>query len=65
VTGQVLALIIVSQILGFAYPLMACGLAVLASVIVNIVVTLKLPLDRRVSDLLGERRMKAGGWPLP
>jgi len=64
VTGQVLALIIVSQILGFAYPLMACGLAVLASVIVNIVVTLKLPLDRRVSDFEAYMQLGFDIWQL-
>ena len=64
VTGQVLALIIVSQILGFAYPLMACGLAVLASVIVNIAVTLKLPLDRRVSDFEAYMQLGFDIWQL-
>ncbi len=64
VTGQVLALIIVSQVLGFAYPLMACGLAVLASVIVNIVVTLKLPLDRRVSDFEAYMQLGFDIWQL-
>jgi len=59
-----LALIIVSQILGFAYPLMACGLAVLASVIVNIVVTLKLPLDRRVSDFEAYMQLGFDIWQL-
>lgn len=64
VTGQVLALIIVSQVLGFAYPLLACGLAVLASVIVNIVVTLKLPLDRRVSDFEAYMQLGFDIWQL-
>jgi len=50
IIGQSLALIIVSQILGFNFPLVACALVILASVTVNLVVTLKLPLDRRVSD---------------
>ena len=64
VTGQILALIIVSQILGFAYPLLACGLAVLASVIVNIVVTFKLPLDRRVSDFEAYMQLGFDIWQL-
>lgn len=64
VTGQVLALIVVSQILGFAYPLLACGLAVMASVIVNIVVTLKLPLDRRVSDFEAYMQLGFDIWQL-
>lgn len=64
VIGQVLALIIVSQILGFDYPLLACGLAVLASVIVNVVVTLRLPLDRRVSDFEAYMQLGFDLWQL-
>ena len=50
IAGQLLALIIVSQILNFDYPLLACGIVILASAAVNIAVTLSWPLDRRVSD---------------
>lgn len=64
VIGQILALIIVSQILGFDYPLLACGLTVLASVIVNIVVSLKLPLDRRVSDFEAYMQLGFDLWQL-
>lgn len=64
VIGQALALIIVSQILGFDYPLLACSLAVMASVIVNIVVTLKLPLDRRVSDFEAYMQLGFDLWQL-
>ena len=64
VLGQILALIIVSQILGFDYPLIACGLTVLASAIVNIVVTLKMPLDRRVSDFEAYMQLGFDLWQL-
>jgi len=64
VLGQILALIIVSQFLGFEYPLLACGLTVLASVIVNIVVTLKLPLDRRVSNFEAYMQLGFDLWQL-
>ena len=50
IIGQTLALIIVNQVLGFDFSLLACGLAILASVIVNLVVTNRMPLDRRVSN---------------
>lgn len=50
VIGQTLALLIVSQILGFSYPLIACAVVISASVIVNLAVTFVWPLDRRVSD---------------
>jgi len=64
VVGQTLALIIVSQILGFEYPLLACGLTILASVIVNIVVTIRLPLDRRVSDFEAYMQLGFDLWQL-
>ena len=43
-------MLIVSQILGFSYPLIACAVVISASVIVNLAVTFVWPLDRRVSD---------------
>jgi len=64
IIGQTLALIVVSQILGFDYPLMACGIAILASVIVNIVVSLRLPLDRRVSDFEAYMQLGFDLWQL-
>ncbi len=64
VLGQILALVVVSQFLGFDYPLLACGLTVLASVIVNLVVTLKLPLDRRVSDFEAYMQLGFDIWQL-
>lgn len=64
VIGQVLALIIVSQILGFDYPLIACGVTILASVLVNVAVTLKLPLDRRVSDFEAYMQLGFDLWQL-
>lgn len=64
ILGQILALIIVSQILGFEYPLLACGLTILASVIVNLVVTFRLPLDRRVSDFEAYMQLGFDTWQL-
>ncbi len=64
VLGQTLALIVVSQFLGFEYPLIACGLTILASVIVNIVVTLRMPLDRRVSDFEAYMQLGFDLWQL-
>jgi len=64
ILGQTLALIIVSQFLGFEYPLIACGLTILASVIVNIGVTFRLPLDRRVSDFEAYMQLGFDLWQL-
>ncbi len=64
VLGQALALIIVSQFLGFDYPLIACGLAILASAAVNIVVTFTMPLDRRVSDFEAYMQLGFDLWQL-
>lgn len=49
--GQILALFIVSQILQFPYPVIACSIVIGASVLVNLAITTLFPLDRRVSDL--------------
>jgi len=51
VAGQALALLIVSLVLGFEYPIIACGLIVVLSALVNVIVTFTLPLDRRVSNI--------------
>lgn len=51
IAGQALALVIVSQVLDFAYPLLACGIVILTSVVVNLTVSLSWQLDRRVGDL--------------
>ncbi len=64
VVGQALALIIVSQVLGFAYPLLACGVVILASVVVNLVVTFAWPLDRRVSDFEAFMQLGFDLWQL-
>ena len=64
VLGQALALIIVSQFLGFDYPHIACGLAILASAAVNIVVTFTMPLDRRVSDFEAYMQLGFDLWQL-
>jgi two-component system sensor histidine kinase RegB len=64
VVGQALALLIVSQLLGFDYPLIACGLAILASAAVNIAVTITMPLDRRVSDFEAYMQLGFDLWQL-
>lgn len=48
--GQILALFIVSQILEFPLPVLACTFVIGASVLVNLAITVLMPLDRRVSD---------------
>ena len=48
--GQALALLIVSQILGFDFPLWPCAAMIGLSIVVNIVVTSAFELDRRVGD---------------
>jgi len=62
--GQVIALIIVTLFLGFDYPLILCGLAIMAAVIVNIAVTLRFPLDRRVSDFEAYMQLGFDLWQL-
>lgn len=64
IIGQSLALIIVSLFLGFDYPVIACGLAIMASVVVNLVVTFRLPLDRRVSDFEAYMQLGFDLWQL-
>ena len=64
VVGQTLALLIVSQILGFDYPLIACGLVILASAAVNVAVTLAWPLDRRVSNFEAYMQLGFDLWQL-
>lgn len=48
--GQILSLIIVSQLFEFSYPLLACSLTVLTSIVFNLIITLTIPLDRSISD---------------
>jgi len=62
--GQSLALLVVSLVLGFDYPVIECGLAIMAAVIVNVVVTLRLPLDRRVSDFEAYMQLGFDLWQL-
>ncbi|MEP3889522.1 MAG: ActS/PrrB/RegB family redox-sensitive histidine kinase [Hellea sp.] len=50
IAGQSLALLIVSQVLGFDFPLGPCLAMIGLSIFVNIVVTASLELDRRVGD---------------
>lgn len=51
IAGQTISLLIVSQVFGFSFPLLACALVIAASILVNIVVTAAMPLDRRVGDI--------------
>lgn len=64
ITGQILALIFVSQLLGFDYPILACCFTVLASAIVNVIVTLRFPLDRHVSDFEAYMQLGFDLWQL-
>ena len=50
VFGQSAALLIVSQLLGYEYPVFLCAGIVALSVLVNIVTTAAYELDRRVGD---------------
>jgi two-component system sensor histidine kinase RegB len=50
IVGQCLALLIVSQILGFDLPLGPCLSIIGLSIFVNIIVTASFELDRRVGD---------------
>lgn len=50
VCGQGLTLLIVSLVLNFEYPVIACSLIVSFTALVNIIVTLTLPLGRRASN---------------
>ena len=50
VVGQSLALLIVSQVLGFEFPLLPCLAMIGLSILVNVVVTASFELDRRVGD---------------
>ena len=51
IIGQTLTLAFVSIGLGFTYPNIACVALVVISAILNISITMALPLDRRVSDI--------------
>lgn len=58
VVGQSLTLLIVSQFLGFEIPYLPTILTVLAAGLFNLIVTLTLPLDRRVGP--GEAVLQLG-----
>lgn len=64
ILGQTLSLFIVSQGLGFEFPVLFCSLVIVASVILNCVVTVALPLDRRVSDLEAYLQLGFDLWQL-
>lgn len=50
VAGQAITLLIVSQLLGFDVPMLLSLMVIGVAVLVNIAVSISLPLDRRVSD---------------
>ena len=50
VAGQGVALAVVWGGLGFQFPLLPAVMAVAASIVLNIIISLAAPLDRRVSD---------------
>ncbi len=51
VGGQAITVIFVAFILGYDFPFLPCMLAIVVSALVNFIVALTLPLDRRVGDL--------------
>jgi two-component system sensor histidine kinase RegB len=50
IVGQAITLLLVSQLLGFDVLILPSFIVISAAVLLNILVTLSLPLDRRVSD---------------
>ena len=64
VSGQALTLLIVSLILGFEYPVIACSLIIGFTVLVNIIVIFTLPLDRRVSNREAILQLGFDTWQL-
>lgn len=51
VAGQLLALVIVSEAMGFDLPYLYCGIVIGLSALLNLIISAVLPLDRRVSDI--------------
>ena len=51
VLGQLLALVVVAFVLGYDFPVGGSLAAILASVVLNIAISLMLPLDRRVEGV--------------
>ncbi len=62
--GQTIALIFVSLILQYDYPVLACCLITLASAAVNLAVTYRLPLDRRVTNFEAFLQLGFDLWQL-
>ena len=62
--GQALTLLIVSLVLGFEYPVLACSGIVGLTGLVNIIVTFTLPLDRRTSDIEAALHLGFDLWQL-
>jgi len=51
IAGQTMAILLVTYGLGYQLPLLACLSMIGLSLVVNLVVTFSLPLDRRVADM--------------
>lgn len=64
VLGQALTLFIVSAVLGFEYPILQCSLIVGFSALVNVFVTVILPLDRSVGNLETGLHLGFDTWQL-
>jgi len=64
IIGQSLALLVVSFVLEFDYPRIACAIAIIAAIGVNLIVTLRLPLDRRVSNFEAYMQLGFDTWQL-
>ena len=62
--GQTIALIFVSLILQYDYPVLACCLITFASAAVNLAVTYSLPLDRRVTNFEAFLQLGFDLWQL-
>ncbi|MFG1477238.1 ActS/PrrB/RegB family redox-sensitive histidine kinase [Xanthobacter sp. V4C-4] len=50
VTGQIAALVVVSLLLGFPLPVSSCLAVILLSALVNVLLRIKYPVARRLSD---------------
>lgn len=50
ITGQIAALVVVSLLLGFSLPISSCLAVVILSALVNVLLRVKYPVARRLSD---------------
>ena len=51
IAGQILAILLVAYGLGYSVPLLECFAMISLSAVINVIVSIALPLDRRVSDI--------------